>query len=170
MLIYSIATNKSVGDRINSLNSTVNKNIKGRLGKIDTDETKIDDLIKGHEAIIEKSTRDKEGATAEEIKRLDDRIERQQESIMELHKSKHATVVSRDTLAKLEKEGYTALSVAEAKHAKDMIEELFITKEREDGDIRTSEQLDIDEEDVRDETLMALDDLIKLNRRKEEAL
>ena len=38
MLIYSIATNKSVGDRIDGLTKTVSDNIKGRLQKYTFDE------------------------------------------------------------------------------------------------------------------------------------
>ena len=67
MLIYSIATNKSVGDRIDGLTKTVSDNIKGRLDKYIVDEEGFAQKTEFRNQEIERLEKSKDGKTESEI-------------------------------------------------------------------------------------------------------
>jgi hypothetical protein len=170
MLIYSIATNKSVGDRIDGLTKTVSDNIKGRLQKYTFDESQYDKATESELDKIEKLEASKEGKSKEEISAIDSKINARR-SIIENHaNAKEQTIRAKEILSQIEDGGYNAMTVQEARDAQSVISRLFEAKKRHSHDNRTNEVLNIDEEKVRNETMTALDDLVKLNRRKEEAL
>jgi len=158
MLIYSIATQKSVGDRIDSLNKIVNKNIEGRLGEYDYDESIYDTDIESYNKLIVDKQASKEGKTAEQIAKIDSQIETLQLDIDKANKNKALTIEAKNVIAEIKKNGFNPKTVEEARAAKRVIDKLHDKK------------LDAVGEGKYNETIQALDDLIKLNRRKEEAI
>lgn len=165
MLIYAIATNKSVGDRIDKLNDTVSKNIQDRVDyKIDTSE--LDKIQTGLEKLIELD---------EDL--INDAKISNDENELKLIPTYEARI--EDNKAKLEQ---VQLGKSEATKIQNAREAIYTGKEKSKTVQDVKELLtqvkknykkvdeSAEEEKRYNDTVQSLEDLIKLYRRKEEAL
>ena len=165
MLIYAIATNKSVGDRIDKLNDTVSRNIQDRVDyKIDTSE--LDKIQTGLEKLIELD---------EDL--INDANISNDENELKLIPTYEARI--EDNKAKLEQ---VQFEKSEATRIQNAREAIYTGKEKSKT-VRDVKELlaqvkknykkvdeSAEEEKRYNDTVQSLEDLIKLYRRKEEAL
>lgn len=155
MLIYALATNKSVGNRIEQLNSVIKETTSGKLKYTHNDENfdKIEKVFRDKIDELEKTKTDK---SDEEVSKIDEKISELQDKINSTNYGREQSKKAE----KLVKEGLSAPSSAiEAKEFAEQIMNIY----NNDKDISPEAT------ENREKLESALRDLPKLLRRKEEA-
>jgi len=155
MLIYALTTNKSVGKRIDQLNSFIKEATKDKLKYTHNDE-QFDTIESVFQNKINQLEESKSGKSAEEISQIDKNIAKQQKEIDAINYGRNQS----KSAERLVTEGLTSpKSAIEAREFANQILNVY------------DDNKDISPEAVenREKLESALQDLPKLLRRKEEA-
>lgn len=155
MLIYALATNKSVGKRVDQLNQFIKESTKDKLKYTHNDE-QFDLFESVFQKKISELEESKKGKSAEEISQIDENIAKQQKEIDVINYGREQSKKAE----KLVTEGLTAPK--SAIEAKEFANQLMNAYDNNN---------DISPEEIenREKLESALQDLPKLLRRKEEA-
>lgn len=153
--IYSIATSKAIGNRIEQLSQIIRDAAMGRVNH-EHDDKYFDMLESVPQSKIKELEASKEGKTEEEVARINETINKHQTLYDELNAQRRA---SKET-ARMSKEGLDIPTMAIP--AKNFAKGVLSLYQPKDG---TVEELELKEK-----LESALEDLPKLLRRKEEAI
>ena len=153
--VYSIATSKAVGKRIEQLNEIITNATAGRVDYKHDDESyiKAEEVLRNRITKLEES---KSGKSESEIAQIDSKIKATQDLIDETNNEREA---SREA-AKMVEGGFKAPTMAIP--AKGFAEEILKRYKPKDNSV--------EELELKEKLESALQDLPKLLRRKEEAL